>query len=268
MRDRNDVRATSSRISAGLKRWLAVLPVLAMAGCAALERQQTTLEALRGELRELAGDVDAVGQSTQDLAGRLLAMEEAIDARLDGIDMELAKPISLPVPVCTMSEAPTAAADSGACEAPVEVVRDGGVAKMTVGAVETIRITPPGIQIPARVDTGAELNSLTATDVVYFERDGDDWLRFDVEVDSATHTIERRLLRHVRVIQQSDVTGTRRPVVMLRVQMGDLLGSFEFNLSDRTHLTHPVILGREFLMDTMLVDVSREFVQPLAEPEG
>ena len=50
--------------------------------------------------------------------------------------------------------------------------------------------------------------------------------------------------------------------------MGELLGSFEFNLSDRTHLRHAVILGREFLMDTMLVDVSRQFVLPLPEPEG
>ena len=251
-----------------MKRWLAVLPVLVMAGCTALERQQTTLEALRGELRDLAGDMDAVGQSTRDLAARLLAMEEAIDARLDGIDVQLAKPVSLPVPVCTMPEAPTADAESEPCEAPVEVIPDGSAAKMTVGAVETIRITPPGILIAARVDTGADSNSVTATDIVYFERDGDDWVRFDIEVDSAIHTIERRVLRRVRVVQQSDVTGTRRPVVVLRVQMGELLGSFEFNLSDRTHLRHAVILGREFLMDTMLVDVSRQFVLPLPEPEG
>ena len=77
-----------------MKRWLVILFALAMAGCTALERQQTTLEVLRGELRDLAGDMDAVGQSTQDLAGRLLALEQAIDARLDGIDVQLAKPMT------------------------------------------------------------------------------------------------------------------------------------------------------------------------------
>ena len=251
-----------------MKRWPVILSALAMAGCTALERQQTTLEALRGELRGLAGDMDAVGQSTQDLAARLLALEQAIDARLDGIDVQLAKPISLPVPVCTMPEVPMADDGVEACEDAVDVVPDPGAAKMTVGSVETVHITPPGIPIAARVDTGADSNSLTATDLVYFERDGDDWVRFDIEVDSGVHTVERRVLRHVRVVQQSDVTGTRRPVVVLRVRMGGLLGSFEFNLSDRTHLRHPVILGREFLMDTMLVDVSRQFVHPLPEPDG
>ena len=251
-----------------MKRWLAILPALAMAGCAALDRQQTTLDALRGELRDLAGDMDAVGQSTEDLADRLLAMEHAIDVRLDEIDVQLAKPISLPVPVCTMPELPAADAEAEPCVEPVEVVPAAIAAKMTVGAVETIRITPPGVSVPARVDTGADSNSLTATDLVYFERDGDDWVRFAVAVDSGAHTIERKVLRHVRVLQQSDVEGTRRPVVVLRVQIGELFGSFEFNLSDRTHLRHPVILGRDFLMDTMLVDVSRQFVQPLPEPGG
>ena len=251
-----------------MKRWLVILSALAMAGCTALERQQTTLEAVRGELRDLAGDVDAVGESTQDLAVRLLALEQAIDTRMDGIDVQLAKPISLPVPVCTMPEMPAADDEVEACEAPAEVIPDPSAAKMTVGSVETVRITPPGISVPARVDTGADSNSLTATGLVYFERDGDDWVRFDVAVDSGVHTIERRVLRHVRVLQQSDVEGTRRPVVVLRVQIGDLFGSFEFNLSDRTHLRHPVILGRGFLMDTMLVDVSRQFVQPLPEPGG
>ncbi len=251
-----------------MKRWLVILPALAMAGCAALDRQQTTLDALRGELRDLAGDMDAVGQSTEDLAAKLLAMEQAIDVRLDEIDLQLAKPIELPVPVCTMPELPAADAEEEPCIEPVEVVPDAIAAKMTVGAVETIRISPPGISVPARVDTGADSNSLTATDLVYFERDGDDWVRFAVAVDSAAHTIERKVLRHVRVLQQSDVEGTRRPVVVLRVQIGELFGSFEFNLSDRSHLRHPVILGRDFLMDTMLVDVSRQFVQPLPEPGG
>ncbi len=251
-----------------MKQWLVILSALVVAGCTALERQQTTLEALRGELRDLAGDMDAVGQSTQDLAARLLALEQAIDARLDGIDAELAKPISLPVPVCTMPEMPAADDAVEACEAPGDIAPDPSTARMTVGAVETIRITPPGISVAARVDTGADSNSLTATDLVYFERDGNDWVRFDVEVDSGVHTVERRVLRHVRVLQQSDVTGTRRPVVELRVRIGELFGSFEFNLSDRTHLSHPVILGRDFLMDTMMVDVSRQFVQPLPEPDG
>ena len=121
--------------------------------------------------------------------------------------------------------------------------------------------------LTARIDTGANSNSLSAEDLVYFERDGDDWVRFNVRTDDGqVTTMEREVQRHVRVIQQSDPQGSRRPMVFLRVRLGNVLGNFEFNLTDRSHLRHPVILGREFLADLMLVDVGQEFLQPLPDP--
>ena len=122
--------------------------------------------------------------------------------------------------------------------------------------------------VAARIDTGADSNSLSATNLVFLERDGDDWVRFDLQARDGTHTLEREVRRYVRVFQQSDTAGARRPVVLLRVQLGDILGNFEFSLSDRTHLKHAVILGRSLLMDLILVDVSQQFLQPLPDGEG
>ena len=194
--------------------------------------------------------------------------EQAVSGRLDSIDEQLAKPISLPAPLCEMPELPPAAPRTEACEAPVEAVAEGGTDKMVVGSLEAIRITPPGIVIAARIDTGADSNSLSATNLVFLERDGDDWVRFDFHDGDETYRLERRVRRYVRVFQQSDAAGARRPVVLLRVQLGDILGNFVFNLSDRTHLKHAVILGRSLLMDLVMVDVSQEFLQPLPDAEG
>ncbi len=238
-----------------------------LAGCALLEDQRLALQDLREEVRGMADDLGAVEQSLGEVSGEVQRFEQAVGVRLDGIDAQLAKPIELPPPICKFPETPAVAPASTTCEAPAETLAEPGTDKAVVGSVERIRVTPPGIDVTARIDTGADSNSMSATNLVYLERDGDDWVRFDFETRDGTHTLERRVRRFVRVFQQSDADGTRRPVVRMRVQLGQVLGNFDFNLSDRTHLEHAVILGRSLLMDLMVVDVSQEFLQPLTDGE-
>ena len=240
----------------------------AIAGCAAVPDQQLALEELRTEIRALAGDLDDIEQSLNGASGQMHQLQQVVDARLNGVDEQLATVLDRPPPVCEFPEIPPADPVRVACEAPAVVMVDDLADKMTVGSLEHIRIIPPSIEIAARIDTGADSNSLSATNLVYLERDGDDWVRFDVQSGEETHTLEREVSRFVRVFQQSDVVGTRRPVVELRVQLGPILGDFEFNLSDRTHLKYSVILGRSMLLDLIVVDVSQEFLQPLPNQEG
>jgi hypothetical protein len=140
--------------------------------------------------------------------------------------------------------------------------------KMVLGELETVWIDPPGLSLNARIDTGATTNSLNAEDMIEFERDGDDWVRFHVRDSDSKELIEieREVVRYVRVVQQADPEGTRRPVVSLRLHLGDVRDPFEFTLADRSHLNHQILLGRSFLTDIALVDVGRQFVQPRYRP--
>jgi len=204
---------------------------------AQLDRSQSELAGLKQ-----TGEVDR-----QSLTDQLSALSERIEALPETL-----------ASICP-DDPPAASCDN------VESVRRVVVAadKMLVGELEHVWIDPPGVTVVARIDTGATSSSLHAENVVPFERDGDDWVRFDMTLnENESVTLERQVARHARVIQQADPDGSRRPVVQMRVRLGDVQDTFEFTLADRSHLENEMILGRNFLADVTLVDVGRQFIQP------
>ena len=110
--------------------------------------------------------------------------------------------------------------------------------------------------------TGATTSSISAVDIVDFERDGKDWVKFKIEHDGiTTEEISLPVERWVK-IKQSSAEGTqRRAVVVASIQIGDLKDKTEFTLADRTHLSFPLLLGRSFFRDVAVVDVSKKYVQ-------
>ena len=137
--------------------------------------------------------------------------------------------------------------------------------KMVVGDLEQVWIDPPGIPLNARIDTTATNNALLGEDIVEFERDGKGWVRFVLHATDSDEPIslERRVARHVRTVQ-SGGEGTKRPIVRMRLKLGDVQDTFSFVLTDRGD--HAVILGRTFLKDIALVEVGARYVQPRAKP--
>ena len=133
--------------------------------------------------------------------------------------------------------------------------------KEIIGAIEWLYMDPPGKNFRARVDSGAETSSLSAADIVEFERDGDDWVRFVFQHDSSDEAVEFELpIKRAVLIRQLLAEETeRRFVVEIDVRLGDQLQSTEFMLTDRGRMTYPISLGRAFLMDLYVVDVSRSF---------
>lgn len=138
--------------------------------------------------------------------------------------------------------------------------------KLLVGEVEDVLFDHQGLILRARIDTGASTSSLDARDIQNFQRDGDNWVRFSVpNPDSGEPiVIERPRARRVRIIQAAADEPERRPVVELRVTLGDSSQVAEFTLSDRSNLEFPVLIGRNILRDLMVVDVSKRDAAPLS----
>lgn len=130
-----------------------------------------------------------------------------------------------------------------------------------IGAVEMVRVDPPGVQLEARIDTGATTSSIHADDKQEFERDGRRWVRFSLNdiSDEALRHIELPVERTV-LIKRHNAESVRRHVVRMWVTLGDIRERIEITLADRGDFEYPLLIGRNFLTDTALVDVSRQYL--------
>ncbi|KPQ29568.1 MAG: putative protein conserved in archaea [Marinobacter excellens HL-55] len=140
--------------------------------------------------------------------------------------------------------------------------------KVVVGELERFYLAGPGHTYTARIDSGAETSSIHARNVQRFERDGSNWVRFEVPVPGAKGewvTMKREISRRVRVIQASAEEAERRVVVELQFAIGDHQQVAEFTLADRANLAYEVLIGRNILRDVMLIDVGKEFATELPD---
>lgn len=139
--------------------------------------------------------------------------------------------------------------------------------KLLLGAAEWVWLKAAGKPLRARIDTGASTSSLSSANIETFERDGKNWVRFQlIEEGSPSIEIESRLLRTVKIRQASMEKGERRYVVRLPLQLGEFIEEAEFTLADRANMRYPILLGREFLRDVAVVDVSKKYTQTKPKP--
>lgn len=188
----------------------------------------------------------------------ILRQNEAVTQKvLNAITTQVAKPSCPPMPAqkaCPASEKTQGRAD-----------RLKG--KVVVGEVENFYLAGPELVYKARIDSGAETSSIDARKITRFERDGSNWVRFDVPVPGTEDfvTLEKEISRRVKVIQASTDEAERRVVVELQFSIGDHEQVAEFTLSDRSNLTYQALIGRNVLRDVMLIDVGKEYATELPE---
>ncbi len=139
-----------------------------------------------------------------------------------------------------------------------------------LGELEHVYLEPPGTNFSARVDTGAQTSSLNALDMVEFERDGQPYIRFNILDPITGEKIEltRRIRGYVRIKEVNNRKSQRRPIVRMRVVLGNIDERVNFTLVDRTKFKQQVLIGRNFLRDLAVVDVSKAYTIPKFNPDS
>lgn len=136
--------------------------------------------------------------------------------------------------------------------------------KPVVGWREWAVLPDLGIsKIKAKIDTGAKTSSLHAFDVSIFKRQGRSWVRFKV------HPLQRNTRRVVeceaRLLEWRQVTDsggkrTLRPVIETRFMLGAREVLAEVTLIARDEMGFRMLIGRQALRRTWLVDPSKSFI--------
>ncbi|TLF51577.1 ATP-dependent zinc protease [Halomonas urmiana] len=136
------------------------------------------------------------------------------------------------------------------------------------GWVEKATLEPWGVEVKAKLDSGALTSSLDARDIETFEKEGDAWVRFRLKLEDEasgetfTERMELPLYRDLRVRGAGGVD--ERPVVLMNVCLGDTVYEEQFSLRDREEMNYPLLLGRRSIGHLGLLDVRETF---LTEPD-
>jgi hypothetical protein len=137
------------------------------------------------------------------------------------------------------------------------------------GWVEHAVVEPWGIQVKAKLDSGALTSSLDARDIETFTQEGEEWVRFRLKLEDLSSgevfsdVIERPLYRDLRLRGAGGVD--ERPVVLINVCIGDTIYEEQFSLRDRGDMNYPLLLGRRTISHLGVLDVRETFLRETPE---
>ncbi|CAK4067287.1 ATP-dependent zinc protease [Vibrio sp. 16] len=239
-----------------LTRLTPVVALVLLSGCALTKGEQyhnETLAAIQASESNFSNKMENLSLQINNQNDYI----ESLEAQIDTLDRQLAtfkdeimaevkiknKPVVIPAP------APVKAT-------PTHQIVLGEVEKVTIDAIKQA--------FDARVDTGAATSSLNAVDIEEFERNGKNWVRFHLSDGETPLTeenwIESPIIRYVKIRQSTNDEVERRAVIELWVKLGKIHEKAQFTLADRSQMSHPVLLGREFIRDIAVVDVSKKYI--------
>lgn len=134
-----------------------------------------------------------------------------------------------------------------------------------LGHQEIVTLFPGNITSSARIDTGAATNSMFAIDTEVIEENGEKLIQFTFIDDKKNeHRMTRPLVDTVTVTQAS---GEQiRYVVEMGLCVGDYYEKTRFTLADRSRMSFPILVGRNFLENSLLVSSAEKMIaSPVCE---
>lgn len=129
----------------------------------------------------------------------------------------------------------------------------GQESKRVIGPTETVDIAEASIGFLGRVDTGAKTTSLHAESI---EMDGS-MVRFELAGPDGRRIVMQRPIAKTDIVR-SAAGSEERIFVELTLEHEGYAKPVLVNLKDRSHMTYPLLLGRNWLKDDYVVDVSQE----------
>jgi hypothetical protein len=133
--------------------------------------------------------------------------------------------------------------------------------KKIVGSKEHISIIDLELyDLDAKVDTGADSNALHCD---HIEIDDNDIVHFTLldEIHPAYHGKRMQIpLYRLKKVKSSNGQVQLRPSIKVEVEFFGKRYQSVISLTNRSDMKFPMLIGRKFLADRFLVDVSKEYL--------
>ncbi len=145
------------------------------------------------------------------------------------------------------------------------------VDKFIVGSEEWCSFSTLNIPaIKARVDSGAKTSALHAVNIIPFEKNGEKWVKFDVNpLQNNGKTIIHCEAKVVdkRIVKSSSGSRESRYVIKTDIVIGETAWDIEITLTNRDSMGYRMLMGREAMGGKILVDPEKHFLLGQPTPE-
>lgn len=136
--------------------------------------------------------------------------------------------------------------------------------KIIIGRLETIDLPDLSLfSLDAKIDTGAYTSSLHCHKIVTYSKEGDLWVRFHV-LDPEHPEYKKKqyesLVLNSKNVKSSNGTIEHRVIINQKAKFCGKERKIELSLTDRSSMKYPVLIGRKFLSDKYLIDISKTFL--------
>ena len=113
--------------------------------------------------------------------------------------------------------------------------------------------------IKAKVDTGARTSALHATQIKEHDNNGKKLVSFRLHQSSKHIDISTQLIRYLK-ITSSFGDSEIRPLIRLKIRLGERSWFTEVTLTKRTRMTYPMLIGRNTLMKKYLIHSHKSYL--------
>jgi len=128
-----------------------------------------------------------------------------------------------------------------------------------VGHIEVVEVN--GMKFPAKLDTGADVSSMNAVNIKRFKKDGQDMVSFTYQNNQGDkQDFTKPMIDVMRIKAKKGEKVNIRPVVEMKVKLGDLEKEVRVNLQDRSRFEYSMILGKNFLKHGAVVSSNEDYL--------
>lgn len=135
---------------------------------------------------------------------------------------------------------------------------------MTVGWQEWLSLPELGIdKLKVKIDTGAKTSALHTFSIEPFDKDGAQWIRFGIHPIQDNTAIEQYCECAVfdqREVKDSGGNVEQRYVIKTTMVMGDYATDIQMTLTSRDTMKFRMLLGREAMRGSIIVDPEASFL--------